>query len=226
MAANTGERTLITSIIPPGPTHLLQSVFSLADIAGSPERLALIAGWMSSFLLDLQVRSVPRANILQGSIEQLPFVHSKWDIAIIDRALRLNCMTSAYSDLWTSVTGEGWSPCVAIRNAAERRRALVEIDALVALAMGFTADELTTIYRTQFPVLVGYDNGKYVYDTNGRLVPTSVLSVWERKCHALSEGELTAVHPGSGISYLYELPFVRPDRERDLRHAYERFEKR
>ncbi len=47
--------------------------------------------------------------------------------------------------------------------------------------MGLTADELCTIYRTQFPVLYGYDRNKYVYDTNGREVPTPVLQLWRRK---------------------------------------------
>ena len=37
--------------------------------------------------------------------------------------------------------------------------------------LGVTADQLCTIYRTQFAVLYGYDHKDYVYDANGRLVP-------------------------------------------------------
>ena len=35
-----------------------------------------------------------------------------------------------------------------------------------------TADQLCTIYRTQFAVLYGYDHKESFYDANGRLVPT------------------------------------------------------
>ena len=65
---------------------------------------------------------------------------------------------------------------VPLRRASDRRQALVEIDALVALMLGLTADELCTIYRTQFAVLYGYDRNKYFYDANGRVVPNSVLT--------------------------------------------------
>ena len=47
--------------------------------------------------------------------------------------------------------------------------------------LGLTAEELCTIYRTQFAVLYGYDHNVYYYDANGRLVPNSVLTVWRKK---------------------------------------------
>ena len=47
--------------------------------------------------------------------------------------------------------------------------------------LGLTADELCTIYRTQFPVLYGYDRNRDHYDANGRLVPNSVLTIWRQK---------------------------------------------
>ena len=90
--------------------------------------------------------------------------------------------------------------------------------------MRLTADELCTIYRTQFPVLYGYDRNVYFYDANGRLVPNSVLTVWRKKGDAISEEERTATNP-SGNTYVYELPFVTLDREADMRQAYAHFEK-
>ena len=79
--------------------------------------------------------------------------------------------------------------------ASDRRQAQVEIDALVALMLGLTADELCTIYRTQFAVLYGYDRNTYFYDANGRLVPNSVLTVWRKKGDGSAEEERTATNP-------------------------------
>ena len=90
--------------------------------------------------------------------------------------------------------------------------------------LGLTADELCTIYRTQFPVLYGYDRNTYLYDANGRLVPDAVLRVWRTKGDRITEEERTATNP-SGNTYVYELPFVTLDREADMRQAYAHFEK-
>ena len=97
-------------------------------------------------------------------------------------------------------------PATPLRIAEDRRQALVEIDALVALMLGVTADQLCTIYRTQFAVLYGYDHKSYVYDANGRLVPNEVLSVWRKKGDKITGAERTATNQ-AGHTYIYELPF-------------------
>jgi hypothetical protein len=118
-----------------------------------------------------------------------------------------------------------WAVATPLRIAEDRRQALVEIDALVALMLGVSADQLCTIYRTQFAVLYGYDHNSYVYDAHGRLVPNSVLSVWRKKGDALTVAERTATNQ-AGYTYTYELPFRLLDREADMRTAYAEFERR
>ena len=135
-------------------------------------------------------------------------------------------MTSAYAQLWKEVTGTAWTPAVPLRKSEERRQAQVEIDALVALSLGVTADELCMIYRTQFPVMRKYDS-QDLFDANGRKVADDVAKL-HRKLkpgQELSEEERTWTHPQSGAIYVFEYPFRILDREADMRAAYERFER-
>ena len=253
MAANTGERTLISVVVPPGAAH----IDGLVSAGSSTEELwdlLLTAGSVSSLLLDAMIRTAPMANIRTSSIERLPVVGSNSDMAgqVLLRVLRLNCLSEAYSRLWANCfdpsflddkwTGgvdysgrpnigqidEVWNAGIPFRRASDRYQAQVEIDVLVALSLEVTADELATIYRTQFPVLYGYDHREYLYDVNGRLVPTSIRKVWESygkptAREAIPVDQRTLIHPDSGIQYVYSLPFGFLDREVDMRRGYEVF---
>ncbi|MTB89048.1 class I SAM-dependent DNA methyltransferase [Aeromicrobium senzhongii] len=247
MAANTGERTLISAIIPPGSAHI-DGVYSFRVPDSSVRTLLGIAAKLSSLVLDFAVRVAPKSNIRAGVIGRLPFVstHPLLDCLTL-RAARMTCVANAWEPLWVGAWNEGWitdawaggfeyegrpplaygrnwTTSAPLRLASDRRQAQVEIDAIVALMLGLTADELCTIYRTQFSVLYGYDRNTYFYDRNGRLVPNSVLTVWRKKGDAINEEERTATNQ-AGNTYTYELPFATLDREADMRQAYAHFEK-
>ena len=250
MAANTGERTLIAAIIPPGAAHV-DGIVAAAPLRGG-RITALVAAAASSLLFDFMTRVAPKGDIRAPQFNRLPVVTLETVIdAIVLRSLRLNCVTATYAPLWRECfhteflrdtwtanpklivdcrplgpVGEEWTPEVPLRVAVDRRQALLEIDALVALGLGITADELVTIYRTQFPVLYGYDRNAYFYDRNGRRVPNNVLSEWRKKGDDLPPDDRIAEHPGSGSRYLYELPFRTLDREQDLRRAHAVFRER
>jgi hypothetical protein len=247
-AANTNERTLMAAVIPSGCAHV-NNVFSLGVPGGSSSSCAVLGGFFSSLLIDFMVRVAPKEDITDKAIERLP-VNASHALArnIVLRYLRLTCIVDEYAKFWAECflsdfanddwtgglnharrrplgdVGPEWTPDTPLRIAADRRQALVEIDALVALTLGVTADELCSIYRTQFPVLHKYDRKVYYYDANGRLVPNSVLTVWRKKGDRITEEERTATNQ-AGYTYTYELPFVTLDREADMRQAYSHFER-
>lgn len=249
MAANKNERTLIAAIIPPGSAYV-DGIYSAGFVKPDPRRLLAIGASMSSLTVDFLVRVAPKSNIRSNVARRLPHIADHPLASEAEaRFRRLVCLTGAFEGLWQQshstiadsiewtggldYKGRGplaegssnWTPHSPLRRASDRRQALVEIDAIVALSLGLAAEELCTIYRTQFAVLYGYDRSSYHYDANGRLVPNSVLTVWRQKGDDITEEERQAVHPGSGITYTYELPFVTLDREADMRQAYAHFER-
>jgi hypothetical protein len=249
MANNIAERTLMPAVIPPGSSHV-NGIFCVGSPGCAPRDLVIAAGAAASLIADFSVRTAPKSGIYQNVFFRLPLVT---DVRIAEllilRTLRLNCVTDAYADLWCecfnpamrsddwtgglahnrrqplSKVGPEWTHDTPLRIAADRRQALVEIDALVALGLGLTADELCTVYRTQFSVLYGYDRNTYLYDVNGRLVPYEVLSLWRNKGDDLRVEERTATN-AAGNSYTYKLPFTFLDREADMRAAYAEFASR
>ncbi|MEB4616441.1 Eco57I restriction-modification methylase domain-containing protein [Leucobacter sp. M11] len=249
MAANTGVRTLIAAVIPPGAAHV-HPVYSVAAPAHDSATFLAMGGTLSSLVADFVVRAVPKSEILFSTIRRLPFneVNEVLREGIAYRYARLTSVTHAWGSLvddfleqrlttssWSGglsyparfpleVLGEAWSEEYPLRRASDRRQAQVEIDALVALSLGLTADELCAIYRTQFPVLYGYDRNAYFYDANGRLVPKGVLAIWKKRGDVITETERTETN-ASGNTYVYELPFVTLDREADMQQAYAHFER-
>jgi hypothetical protein len=249
MAANVGERTLIAALIPPGTAHP-HGIHSAGLPQGNLSDLCVVSGLLGSLISDFFVRAAPKSGLPLSVINRLPLaLHHPLQAALLVRTLRLNCITDAYADLWRKVYRQAftddqwtggrirvnrigidevmpeWTSDTPLRIGEDRRQALIEIDSLAALMMGITADQLCTIYRTQFAVLYGYDHWDYVYDANGRLVPNSVLSVWRKKDDRMSVEERTATNQ-AGNSYTYELPFTLLDREADMRAAYAEFESR
>ena len=249
MLANTGERTLFAALVPPGVAHT-DLVYSIC-CSSHVELVALNAFWCS-LPVDFFIRSTGKGDLRWDTAVVLPIPQDRPPrMALVTRGLRLNCLTKHYEALWNELWGsfhsvpwsaeeprlsawpkgdETWSRSSALRNHFERRWALVEIDALAALELGLTIDELCTIYRTQFPVLREYEKNTW-YDTKGRIAFTTNRGLTgvglERKDFELWQSCLKAGTPlpaGFDTQGLIP-PFDVRDREDDMRTAYAYFEK-
>lgn len=263
MLSQAGERTLVPCLIPPGVGHVHTGISLCFQ---RDDHLLDLVAMAASVPVDFFIKTTGMGHANDNILKRLPLLPDDSPVraALHVHALMLNCLTSHYAGLWA----ERWSPCFmsqvwtkedsrldnrrfacltpewtrdcALRTDYERRQALVEIDVLVAMALGLTLEELCTIYRIQFPVLRQNERDTW-YDRNGRIVFTCSKGlpgvgltraefepIKETKSGTFSKTFTDDTLPGGPIerTITYVAPFDRCDREEDYARAWVQFSRR
>lgn len=271
----THERTLKGGILPPKASHT-HSMLSLSF--DNEDDLIQFVGLSASVLFDFFIKTVGVRNLMPSIASGLPFgVEEKYKEEIKVRVLRLNCVNHWYKELWEnnyeeSFKKEKWSKTdnrlsdfssvsnsfnekVLLRNEYERRQALVELDVISAMALGFTIDDLIFVYINTFSTTQKYEADTW-YDANGRVV-FSVSGEYDLKLprkgnsrqgtlgwedirgEQIDENTYAGTSPThtctidpakselyGGQQQTFVAPYTRCDRIADYRTAWAHFEKR
>lgn len=91
----SSERTLTSSIIPPGVGHI-NTIVSL--VFKNCSDVVNLSGITSSCIFDFFVKSTGLPDLWETTLQRLPFVESN---KVTARALVLNCLTTHYAPLWS-----------------------------------------------------------------------------------------------------------------------------
>ncbi|MER6080138.1 class I SAM-dependent DNA methyltransferase [Streptomyces sp. NPDC001833] len=245
------SRSLQAALVPPGPAHI-DAVNSLA--LADNRMTTLNAGFWAALPLDYLLRITGNANLHFAEARKMPAPDPAHPLvpALLLRALRLNALTAHYAPLWAELFDPRWAgyedwanphwprlkPLAAnlqsaweystpLRTEHERRAALVELDALVSVWLGITADQLVAIFKTRFPQLYDYETATW-FDANGRKIAADFNTYGHGQTKQdyldliahLEDPERTP--PPAG----YHTPFYKADREAEMRAAHAHFQAR
>ena len=268
MVGSQNERTLVPCILSQGIAHVNTVV---AIVFKTIHALLTFSCVTHSIPIDYFIKSTGMGHANVGLLSELPLIQTHLPQLHL-RTLLLNCLTTDYAELWeecydqafqtdkwaktdsrldnthfSQLTPE-WQYGTPVRTDFARRQLLVEIDVLVAMALGLTLEELITIYRVQFPVMRGYEADTY-YDQNGRIIFTNSKGLigvglarkkkkgddtpgWE-DVKDMTEGTVEQVITDDTLptgtqerTITYQAPFSKCDRESDYREVWAHFEAR
>lgn len=214
----------------------------------------LNAGFWAALPMDYALLVSGRDHLQPADARKMPAPAPEHPLAsaLLLRTLRLNALTNHYTPLWDELYDPTWpayeewaysgwpnlqslsAPLMPtwefdtpLRTEYERRAALVEIDALVSVWLGITADQLAAIYRSRYPALFGYESATW-FDVNGRKIASDHNTYGHGQTKQdyldlldhLEAPERTP--PPAG----YQAPFYKADRETEMRAAHAHFQSR
>lgn len=249
MVPTSNERSLFAALIPPGAAHI-HAVQSMA--LPTSKETAFVAGCWATLPVDYWLRATGREHLGEGDALTMPAVNPDHPLSqpVLLRTLRLNCLTTAYAPIWAEIYDGAWAKReqwavdwpglkalgavspewryeTPLRTARERRAALVELDALVAVLLGIAADGLIAIYQSRYPILSDREDLTW-FDAAGRKIAMDpyTYGLGQNKEHFVQLQEYLADPDSAPVPDGYTAPFYRADREREMREAHAVFQAR
>ncbi|WP_344417205.1 Eco57I restriction-modification methylase domain-containing protein [Streptomyces glomeratus] len=244
MTSLKNERSHHAAIIPPGPTHI-HTVHTIA--LQDNRQTSCLGGIWTSLPFDYLVKVSGVSNVSVELVRNFPApLEHPLARPLLLRVLRLNCLTRDYAPLWEELFDPAWfldrwtnpssirpaiqdveptwSMATPLRTEHDRRMALVEIDALVAVMLGLTAEQLCAMYRSQFAVLRKYE-WEMFFAPDGHKIGAATHNVGIRQTKEETEyvkawvkaarnGDATPVFPEG---------WVKPNREAEMTRAHADF---
>ncbi|HMG67960.1 MAG TPA: Eco57I restriction-modification methylase domain-containing protein, partial [Chitinophagaceae bacterium] len=154
ISSPTNERTMINTILPPNVFTGNTLYVSKNDIAYSD--MLIIVAFLNSFINDYVIRQKITSHcnmfyVYQLSVPRLS-KQDKWYQAIAERAAKLICVVSEFSDLWTDVMKTKWSEKDTLINDFDRNVIRAELDGIIAHNYSLTEEEFNYVLNT-FPIV-------------------------------------------------------------------------
>ncbi|WP_405790966.1 class I SAM-dependent DNA methyltransferase [Streptomyces sp. NBC_00029] len=251
MVPSNTERSLTACLMPPGPAHV-----DLVDTMALNETMTtcLAAGFWAALPSDyyLRINNIRHLRIGEASSFPAPTAGHPLAPSLLLRTLRLNSQTSSYAAIWaelhdpswksddwvveqvpsgvrplTDGLGPTWTVRTPLRSEFARRAALVEIDALVAVWLGISADELVAMYRARFPVLQQYEENMWFDATGRRITKAHQVHGYGQPKDAWKQLSSHENFPlEANVPDGYEGPLYRADRVKEMRAAHAEFTRR
>jgi hypothetical protein len=241
------ERALHAALLPPEVSHI--HMVHSARVVGMHET-ALNAGFWAALPLDYYLRTTGRSDLQVTGARAMPAPHPDHPLApaLLLRTLRLNCLTTAYADLWSELYDPTWSAYepwaikwphmetelhavtpawqrdTPLRTEYSRRAALVEIDALVAVWLGIDAETLVTMFRARFPIMQDFDAVTHFDATERKIAGDRYTYGFDQTKDHWTQFEAHQKDPETApVPDGYTAPFYKADRIAEMRRAHAHF---